>query len=96
MREVKIDRGFTLEELTEKVEYLEKETKRITARRKDNHHQRSASLSNFSIAWAKTYMYFMELAPELSDETFKKLYYKLIKQRDSLVSYAIFGGKQYG
>lgn len=94
MREVELEKGFSLKEVKDRVRRLGKELDSIMANRKERHNKRCYDMVNFSLAWLKTYSYFMELAPDIDKETFNKIYEELIRQRDSVADYAVFGGKQ--
>jgi hypothetical protein len=86
MKEVKIDRGFTLEELRDRVEILRVELNNLMTKQKGEY----SNLSAYSLAWLRTYSYLMGLAPDIDKKTFNKLHNEMIRQRDSIESYAVF------
>ena len=78
MKEVMFGNGFSLPELKERIDYLQKELNRILSRSKDNHGKRSYSLVNYSLSWLKTYTYLMESMSLIDKKVFEGLYNQMI------------------
>ena len=85
---------FTLEEVCERVDYLQKELIRILSRVGVDHNKRCFELVNYSLFWLKTYTYFIQLDPNEDKEKYDSIKDKLNKQRDSIANYAVFGGRK--